>query len=128
MNYTLEMEARNGCLFAVARGERTIDNISAIAEEILSECLRSDTVDVFLDLRQLTGRLDVSDSIQVIIREFPRIGLFQTLNRVAVLESEERDERSQFFERAAQARGYNIRMFEDQAKANDWITEKTLPV
>ena len=127
VSYNIEMELREHCLFATACGERTGENVSAITKEILDECVRNNIVDVFLDLRQLTGRLTITDSISVITNEFPRIGLFKKLERVAVLESRERHERSRFFERVAHARGYNIRMFDDQREAADWISRSRQP-
>ena len=100
----------------------TLENVAAIAGEILDECVRANVARVFLDLRQLSGRLDISESILVITEMFPKMGLSQKLERVAVLESHERHERSRFFERAAHARGYNLRMFDDQDEAMDWIS------
>ena len=127
MSYSIEMELRGRCLFAAACGVRTSENVSAIAKQVLDECMRKDIVDVCLDLRQLTGRLNISDSLSIITREFPEMGLFQKLERVAVIESGERQERSRFFERAAHARGYNIRMFDDQKQAADWISKGKQP-
>jgi len=127
VSYSIEMELRGSCLFAAACGERTGENVSAIAREILDKCVRNNIVDVFLDLRQLTGRLNISDSISVITKEFPEMDLFGKLERVAVLETSERHERSRFFERAAHARGYNIRMFDDQKEAADWISKSRQP-
>ena len=122
MSYKIQLELRERCLFAAASGERTCKNVAAIAGEILDECVRANVARVFLDLRQLSGRLDISESILVITEMFPKMGLSQKLERVAVLESQERHERSRFFERAAHARGYNLRMFDDQDEAMDWIS------
>lgn len=127
MSYSIDMEVRGHCLFAAACGERTSQNVSAIAKEVVAECERNEVVDVFLDLRQLTGRLNISDSLAVVTNGFPAMGTFQKLERVAVLEASERRERSRFFERAARARGYNIRMFDDQKEAFDWISESRQP-
>ena len=122
MSHNVQLIPRGSCLFATASGERTSDSVSAIAKEIVDQCMQNGIADVYLDLRQLKGRLDISDSIAVITRVFPELGLLGKLQRVAVLESSGRYERSRFFERAAHARGYNIRMFEDEEVAISWVT------
>jgi len=97
MSYEIEMKVKGHYLFATACGTRTSENVLSIAKEILDECMRNNTANVFLDLRQLTGRLSISESLPVITKEFPELGLFRKLERVAVLESGDRNERSRFF-------------------------------
>ena len=127
MDHNIEIEIRENCLFAVAKGVRTENSISEIAKEIFDKCASNNIVKAFVDLRQLTGRLNISESLQVINKLFPEIGIFRKLEKVAVLETNERNERSVFFEQAAQARGYNIRMFDDQDNAADWLSECKQP-
>ena len=122
MGYSIEMEVREDYLFATACGERTAENVSAIAREVIDECVQRNVAHVLLDLRHLTGRLNIADSLSVVTKGFPEIGVFRRLERVAVLEMSERYERSRFFERVAHSRGYNIRMFDDQQEALDWIS------
>ena len=123
MSYNIEIEIRDHFLFATASGERTDINVEAIAKKIVDECARNKIANVYLDLCQLTGRLSILESLLVITKVFPEMGIFRKLERVAVLESSERNERSRFFEQAAQARGYNIRMFDNRKEATDWLSE-----
>jgi hypothetical protein len=127
MSYTMDIEVQGDCLVAAACGERTGENVSAIAQEILDECLRQGIVKVLLDLRPLTGRLSISESLSVVTHLFPEMSALRKLERVAVIEASERHERSRFFERAAGARGYNIRMFSEQQQAVDWLAQSRQP-
>jgi hypothetical protein len=127
VSYDIEIELQEHYLFATACGDRTSENVSALAREVLDECVRHKVVNVLLDLRLLTGRLSISESLSVITRVFPEMGTLRKLQRVAVVETSERNERSRFFERAAGSRGYNIKMFEDQKEAVDWLSEHRQP-
>jgi hypothetical protein len=123
MSYDIDIELKENYLFATVCGERTGENIATLAKEILDVCKKNNIDLVFVDLRKFTGRLNITDSYLVVARILPTIKLFQQLKKVAVLELEERYERSRFFEGVAQDNGYNIRMFEDQDVAAAWLLE-----
>jgi hypothetical protein len=123
MSYEMTKEVKGQTLFVTAAGRRTGRNVAAIAKDVLDECRRSNVTEVFIDLRDLKGRMDVSDSLLVITEVFPSINLFRHVKRVAVIETPDRDERSRFFERVAHSRGFNIRMFDDPERAQQWLAE-----
>ena len=127
MTYRADFELRDQHLFATVGGPRTIESITSISREVVNECRRNGVSKVFIDLRQLTGRLEITDSLSVVERIFPAIESFRELEKVAVLEQKERFERSRFFERVAQSKGYNIRMFEDPDEATTWLTVTEQP-
>ena len=123
MSLNIDIELRESYLFATVCGERTSENIAALAKEILDVCQKNNIDRVLVDLRKFTGRLNITDSYLVVDRILPTIKLFHQLKKVAVLELEERYERSRFFEGVAQDNGYNIRMFEDQDVATAWLSK-----
>lgn len=123
MSLNIEMQIIERYLFVIPRGKRTSDNISEISKSILDFCLQNNIENVLLDARQLTGRLDISESYLVVLNLFPTIKQFRQLTKVAILESKERYERSRFFERLARKRNYNLRIFEDQMEATTWISK-----
>ena len=128
MSLGIETEVKHQCLFVTVMGQRTRSNIQELTKAVVDRCISNNVVRTLVDLRQFTGRLDISDSFIVVTDVFPSIGIFNKLERVAVLESKERNVRSRFFEGVAHARGYEIRMFDCQEEAAEWISESKQPV
>jgi hypothetical protein len=112
-----------GYLHACASGTRTLKNVSSIAREILDASIINETDKALIDIRQLEGRLSIFDSLLIITKEFPAIQQLRVLNKAAIVDAEDRRERSEFFERIARSRDYNIRIFEDVQTAIEWISE-----
>ena len=122
----IEMNLRGHFLNATACGLRTVDNVTHLTRSILDACDTHGVADVLLDLRQLTGKLSIIESLSMITNVFPEMKRLKCLSKVTVLESKDRQERSRFFEKASKARGYNIRMFEDQNEAYAWMDRSKL--
>lgn len=72
---------------------------------------------IMVDLREVTGRLSVFDSVEH-IENYPHE---MKLRNYAVLDKPENKTQNQFFENAAYNRGYRIFFFTDEAEAVKWL-------
>lgn len=73
--------------------------------------------DILIDLRNITGRLSVFDSVEHI----DNYSYEMKLRRYAVVDKPEHKEQNRFFENAACNRGYRIYFFTDEAPALKWL-------
>lgn len=123
MLYDLEIKKEDQFVHAIASGVRTQKNISLIANDILDACKKHKADKVVIDIRQLTGRMPIFNSLSIIFEEFPHIKEAQVIKKAAIIDSEMRKIRYTFFESVARRRGYNIRIFSDPDAAVEWIRE-----
>lgn len=121
MFYNLDIKKDKDLLCVALSGSRTRESISAAAKEIVNACRQHQADKVMIDVRRLTGRIPIFDSLSVIFNDFPAIRATGVINKAAFIESEIRRTRFTFFERVAHSRGYNIRFFIDPDAALKWL-------
>lgn len=119
--YRVEIKPEDGYLHITASGRRTFESVSALAHEIIDACIRHEVDEVLVDVSALAGRLSIFDSLRLISDLFPELKKRQVIRHVVAVDSEKRSERFRFFERAAQSRGYRIRLFGNIDEAMDYF-------
>jgi hypothetical protein len=119
-SYQLEFERKDGFLYARASGERTRDTVTALTFAILEAAREADFPRVLIDVRALEGRLSVLDSYLVVTQVFERLR-GQGVNRAAILDEQISSRREWFIETVARNRGFNFRVFPDEAEALAWL-------
>jgi len=121
MSYELETTIEDTHVFASITGTRTRHATVSAANEIIELCRQHKIEKVLVDVRRLTGRLSIFDSMMLIFEEFPKLQKLDVVKKAAILDSKKRLERLQFFEDHANRRGYNIRMFTEIDTARTWL-------
>ncbi len=121
MSYEFTIEEKPNHLYVSATGERTRENVAAIAHRIIDACEKNLVKGVLVDVRQLTGRLRVFDSFMIVAIEFPRLKRLGVLSKAAIVDREENRARFAFFERISRNRGFNVRAFSQVSEATEWL-------
>jgi hypothetical protein len=111
VEYRLEILKEESYLHVRVSGARTRKTIASIATEILDACRRNQVDQVLVDASELSGRLSIFDSFQLVAVQFPKLRRRHVISRAVIVDAEERSERLRFFERIARKRGYDISVF-----------------
>ena len=107
----------------IARGARTREAVASIAEEIVAKCTSQQVSRVLVDVRNLEGRLSITDSFMLFIHEFPQLRKQGVVKKAAIVDQKSNQERLHFFETIARNRGFKIRTFTDAEEAACWLCE-----
>jgi len=123
MPYDLDIKIEEHFLYASIAGLRSREAISSAITEIGEACREHQTERVLIDVRKLTGRIPIFDSLSLIFNDFPPIKKSTVVKRAAIVEAEIRRVRFTFFERVARNRDYDVRVFTDPETAVKWLCE-----
>jgi len=123
MLYDVEIKEEEHFLRATVSGMRTREAISGAIHKIGEFCRQSRHEKVMIDVRRLTGRIPIFDSLSLIFNDFKAIKEANIVRKAAIIEAEIRRVRFTFFERVARSRNYNIRVFTDPESAAQWLRE-----
>lgn len=125
-SHSLQTSKTNGILQVRAKGERSYESIIAIAAEIMARCEELGTHEVLVDVRGMSDSLSFLQTFKLVTRHFAELRNLRVLRRLALLDRAENSSRYQLFETLARNRGYNLRVFIDEAKAMAWLKEGLL--
>jgi len=123
MLYDIEIKEEEHFLRATVSGMRTRGSISGAIHKIGEICRQSRYEKVMIDVRRLTGRIPIFDSLSLIFDDFNAIREAKIVRKAAIIETEIRRVRFTFFERVARSRNYDIRVFTDPETAAQWLRE-----
>lgn len=123
MFYDLDIKKDDDFVYASVSGMRTRKVIASAIKEIGEFCRKYQIDQAIIDVRKLTGRIPIFDSLSLIFDDFTPIRKSMAVRKVAVIETEIRRVRFSFFERVARKYGYNIRVFTDPDAAVQWICD-----
>jgi hypothetical protein len=104
-----------------ATGIRNFQSVLEIATEVFSSCRELGVQKALVDIRALDGRLSVWDTIKLVETYFVKLRDRDVLKQAALVDLADNRERYQFFETVARNRGYNLLVFEDVEKAEEWL-------
>lgn len=121
MSYQLTIEERTTYVYARADGELTSANALRFLEEAYAACLRSERLDLLLDM-QLHGPNLSTTSVYEVISQ--RVADGSRLRRIAYVPHNAGDpSMAHFAETVAVNRGVNVRLFRNVAAAEVWLSE-----
>lgn len=111
----------NDFLVAALGGVRTPETLMAAAAQTTAHCREHGYSRVVIDLREMSGGLDTLETFEVAGHAIPTQTGARDLVRSAILDLTENIERIRFFETVAVNRGFNVKVFDDEEKAVEWL-------
>jgi hypothetical protein len=121
MEFEYEVQAREGYVEATLTGVRTPTTLIAAAEQVTEVCKELKILKVLVDVRRMTGSLDTLETFEVAGHQIPQRPMTRQLARSAILDLPVNMERMHFFETVAVNRGFNVRVFDDETAAVEWL-------
>ena len=119
-HYTLAIEAKGSHLFVRARGVRTRFTVTAMTMEIFDIALDNGLAQVLVDVRELKGRLGTLDNYLLVTEVFAKLR-GKGMRKAAIVDEQVSSLGEWFLETVARNRGFNFRVFTDQADALAWL-------
>jgi len=122
MSYQLTIEERPTYVYAKVVGDRTPANALRFLEEAYAACVKSGRSDLLLDMRLSGATLNTVSVYQVISQRVPD---GRNLRRIAYVDTTSGDsDIPNFAETVAVNRGVNVRLFQNVAAAEKWLSEE----
>jgi hypothetical protein len=120
MPYHLTLQELPTYLHATVTGTHTPANALRFLKEVYDACLKSGQTAVLLEMNLSGPSLDATSIFRVISE---RSGDALKLRKIAYVDASSRDpEKMRFAETVAVNRGVNVRLFQDLAKAKEWMS------
>jgi hypothetical protein len=120
MSYELVLREHPSYLHAEARGTRSPENAQRFLEEAYAACVAGGRADLLLEINFDGPSLDPASIFRVILG---RSDDAVKLRRIAYVDvTSKNPERMKFAETVAVNRGVNVRLFQDLADAQRWIS------
>lgn len=124
MDYQLELVEKNDFVVAVLGGVRTPETLMAAAAKTTAYCREHGYSLLVIDLRKMSGELDTLETFEIAGHSIPTQTDARDLVRSAILDLTENIERIRFFETVAVNRGFNVKIFDDENKAFEWLRKE----
>jgi hypothetical protein len=119
MSYHLTIKELPAYLHATVTGTHTPENALRFLKEVREACVQRGYTAVLLEMNLAGPSLDSTSIFRVIAqRSTEAVGL----GKIAYVDASSRDpEKMKFAETVAINRGVNVRLFQDLAKAKEWM-------
>ncbi len=124
MEFQLELVEKNDFVVAVLGGVRTPDTLMAAAAKTTAYCREHGYSHLLIDLRNMHGGLDTVETFEVAGHAIPTQTDARGLVCSAILDLTENIERIRFFETVAVNRGFNVKVFDDEDQAVQWLLKE----
>ncbi|HSL16510.1 MAG TPA: hypothetical protein VLB51_01225 [Methylomirabilota bacterium] len=121
MDFQVRVEARDGYVEATLMGVRTPATLMAAAEQVTGVCNELKIFKVLIDVRKMRGKLDTLETFDVAGHKIPQRPGMRLITKSAILDLPPNMDRIRFFETVAVNRGLNVRVFDDEAAAVEWL-------
>jgi hypothetical protein len=123
MAYQVEFQDKIGYFFAHVQGKRTVNSVVELIKDLSERAIELHHKRVLVDVRDFEGWLQIMESNYVVTSEFPKLR-GKGLQKAAILDREPVEpNRWFFFETVAQNRGFDLRIFNNEKSALDWLLE-----
>ena len=121
MSYTLTMKRVGDVLHVKATGARTMETIMAMSKDIMEACARRKTPKALIDVRAMEGHLSTLNAYDIPKSFFETIRDRTVLQKSAIVDLKENQDRYKFLENVATNLGYIIHFFSDADEALQWL-------
>lgn len=123
MSYDLTIEKKEGVLWVTAKGNRSIQTVLSMSNDILAVCVEKKVKKVLADVRALKGRLSTIEAYEIPSKHFPKMRDRNVITHNAIVDLKEFEHNYKFFENVAVNRGFNIRIFSNPNEAFEWLSK-----
>ena len=124
MDYKLEIVEKTDFVVAVLGGVRSPETLLAAASKTTDFCREKGYSRLLIDLRNMSGGLDTLETFEVAGHAIPEQTNARDLVRSAILDLSENLDRIRFFETVAVNRGFNVKTFDDENQAIEWLLKE----
>lgn len=121
MSYNLATQKKDGYLHITASGVRSLETVMSITRDVLAVCMEENVWKVLIDLHALEGHLETFEAYRFADQYLPELEGLHIIERCAILDRKEAEERLSFFETAAVNRGFFLRFFTSAPAATEWL-------
>jgi stage II sporulation SpoAA-like protein len=120
MPYHLTIQEHPAYLHATVTGTHSPENAMRFLKEVHEACMTAGKTAALLEMNLAGPSLDATSIFRVISE---RSGEASKLKKIAYVDASSRDpEKMRFAETVAVNRGVNVRLFQDLAKAKEWMS------
>ena len=119
--FKIKCTIKHDILHVEAAGVREMDSVTALARKVLDLAHRRKMTKILVDVRELSGRLGMSDAVHLVTKIFPEIKKARIIKQAAIVDVGVYKRQYRFFETLARNRGYNLMLFDDVEAAFRWI-------
>lgn len=121
MSFKLTTRLHNDILIATPTGDRNLETIVGIVEEIERLAKQHRKIKVLVDVRDLKGNLSVFKIFDLVTGCFKNLRENRVIRKGAILDDNLSYSRHIFLENVAVNRGYNFRVYENLDEALEWL-------
>jgi hypothetical protein len=125
MDFELRFDENDEYITATLTGIRRPDTLIDAAAKTSAHCRDRGVFFVLIDVRGMSGGLDTMETFEVAGHEIPQQADTRKLVRSAILDHPENIKRIRFFETVAINRGLNVKVFDDEDRAIEWLQRET---
>jgi hypothetical protein len=123
MSYELTRKKVGDVLHVKATGAQTMETVMAMSKDIMEACARHKTPKALVDVRAMEGKLSTMDAYELPKSFFETIRDRTVLQKSAIVDLKENEDRYTFLENVATNLGYILRFFSDLDEALQWLRE-----
>ena len=118
--YHLAIQEHPTYLHAAVTGTHSPENAMRFLKEVYEACVKAGKTAALLEVNLVGPSLDATSIFRVVSQ---RSGDGLKLRKIAYVDASSRDpEKKRFAETVAINRGVNVRLFQDLAKAKEWMS------
>ena len=118
--FTLTMDPKANYLHVNASGLRSQDTVKAITMDVFNTALANHLEKVLIDIRELNGIYGIMEIYHLVTEVFKDLR-DKGVKQVAIIDIRRSVTPGWFLETVAQNRGFNFRVFADDAVALKWL-------
>jgi len=120
MPYTISTDIRDDHLYVHVTGTRTLQGAQGVVRDSVEAAREASLDRILIDMRDFQGSLSVGEGWSVINKDLNRYRP-HARQKVALLDMPSEQDRLRTFELIAANRGFNLRVFSEEAKAIAWL-------
>ena len=117
---TATFDPDHGLIRVTYAGVVTANELQLALRDVVRLCRETDRLKVLADCTQMTGGHDLFDLMEL-IANFEARGVPHTFKEAVLMRGQLNRREIEFYETAALNRGFNVRIFEDEAAALAWL-------
>ncbi|MGH8688994.1 MAG: hypothetical protein ACREVQ_14925 [Burkholderiales bacterium] len=119
--YLIEVRAKDGIVWAIVRGRRSLDTVLEAGRDIMKACAELNLKKALVDVRGLEGQLEPVDSFEVTSRHYPAMRDRRVITHCAIVDRKGSEANHAFFENVAVNRGLNLRVMTEPEAGLAWL-------
>jgi hypothetical protein len=118
--YDLDVREEKDYLRIDITGQRTKDTIKSVTKEIYEAFKTFKGKKILVDVSKFEEHINIIDIFSLLTSDLPNI-IKGKIDKVAIIEPGGNEDDKQFFENVARNRGHNLKIFDTEEDALEWL-------